>query len=106
MNLRNLSIAAFALFAASSAFAGDKACCTTTASNEMKQQGCAATFANLNLNTDQTAKMKKLAADCDKSGCTKESMTRMEKGAKGILSTEQFATWKAACSKMSHRTQS
>ena len=106
MNFPKLSIVAFAVFAASSAFAGEKACCATMASNEMKQQGCAATFANLDLNADQTAKMKKLAADCDKSGCTKESMTRMEKGAKGILSKEQFASWKAACSGMSHKAQS
>ncbi|MFN2474789.1 MAG: hypothetical protein ABR526_00405 [Chthoniobacterales bacterium] len=106
MNFPKLSLVAFALFAASSAFASDKACCATTTANEMKQQGCSATFANLDLNADQTAKMKKLAADCDKSGCAKQSMTQMEKAAKGILSKEQFAAWKAACSGMSHKTQS
>ncbi len=106
MNFPKLSIVVFSLFAASSAFAADKACCATMAANEMKQQGCSATFANLDLNPDQTAKMKKLAAQCDKSGCTKQSMTQMEKGAKGVLSKEQFAAWKAACSGMSHKTQS
>ena len=106
MNFPKLSIVAFGLFAASSAFAADKACCATMTANEIKHDGCSATFANLDLNAEQTSKMKKLAADCDKTGCTKQSMTQMEKGAKGILSKEQFAAWKAACSGMSHKTQS
>lgn len=98
-----LSIAAVA-FLAASAFAGDKACCATTASNK---QGCEATFANLSLNADQKTKMEKLAAECDKGGCNKETMAKMEKGAKGVLSKEQFAAWKAACSgRMAEKTQS
>ena len=68
---------------------------------------CAATFANLNLTAEQQGKMEKLAAQCDKSGCTKESMAKMEKSAKGILTAEQFTTWKAACSgKMGEKKQS
>lgn len=98
-----LSITA-AAFTAASAFAGDKACCATTASNK---QGCEATFANLSLSSEQKTKMEKLAADCDKGGCNKESMAKMEKSAKGILSKDQFAAWKAACSgKMSEKRQS
>lgn len=106
MNFSKLAVAAFALFAASSAFASDKACCASMASTEMKPQACEATFANLGLNAEQTGKMKKLAAACDKTGCTKESMTQMEKGAKGVLSKEQFAAWKAACTGISAKTQS
>jgi Spy/CpxP family protein refolding chaperone len=89
-----------------SAFAADKSCCATTASANMKQS-CEATFANLDLTSAQKTKMEKLAADCDKGGCNKESMAKMEKGAKGILSKDQFATWKASCSgKMGEKTQS
>jgi hypothetical protein len=60
-------------------------------------KACSATFANLDLTAGQKAKMEKLAAECHGGGCNKESMTRMEKGAKGILSKEQFTAWKAAC---------
>jgi len=94
-----LAFVAAALFAGSSAFAhdGDKACCADHAGKNMKA-ACAATFTNLNLTADQQGQMEKLADGCVKSGCTKESMASMEKSAKGILSAEQFATWRAACS--------
>ena len=59
---------------------------------------CQATFAKLDLTAEQKTKMEKLAAECDKAGCTKESMTKMEASAKGILSEKQFSAWKAACS--------
>lgn len=86
--------------------AEEKACCTTMAANESKQ-ACSATFATLDLNADQKAKMEKLAAECDKAGYNKQSMAKMEKNAKTILSKDQFAAWKAACTrKMSDRTQS
>jgi len=68
---------------------------------------CATTFAKLDLTAEQKTKMETLAAECDKSGCSKESMAKMEKDAKGILSEEQFTAWKAACSgKMEAKTQS
>ena len=68
---------------------------------------CEATFAKLDLTAEQKSKMETLAEKCDKAGCTKESMARMERDAKGILSKEQFAIWKAACTgKMSEKTQS
>jgi hypothetical protein len=107
MRKRNwLPIIAVAIFAASTAFAGDKPCCATGASNDMKA-ACEATFAKLDLTAQQKTKMEKLAAECDKEGCTKESMATMEKGAKGVLSKKQFATWRAACSgKMAEKTQS
>jgi hypothetical protein len=87
-----------------SALAADKSCCATTATaNADMKQACAATFANLNLSAEQKGKMEKLAAECDKGGCNKASMTKMEKSAKGILSKDQFATWKANCSGMMSR---
>lgn len=106
MNMKlTLSIAA-AAFTAASVFAGDKACCATAAGHHTKE-ACIATFAKLDLNAEQRAKMETLAEDCVKGGCNKETMAKMEKGAKSILSKEQFAAWKAKCSaEHSEKTQS
>ena len=106
MKFKALAFIAAGMLAASSAFGGDKACCANQASNDMKG-ACSATFAKLDLNAEQKSKMKALAAQCEKDGCNKQSMAKMEKGAKGILSKEQFAAWKAACSgQTSEKTQS
>ena len=96
-------MAAVAL-AVSPAFAGDKACCAKTAGNT--KDACVATFAKLDLTAEQKGKMESLADECTKGGCTKESMAKMEKGAKNILSKEQFAAWQAACHGMAEKTQS
>lgn len=66
------------------------------AKSDMKA-ACAATFANLNLSSEQKSKMEKLSAECDKGGCNEASMAEMEKQARGILTEEQLAAWKAAC---------
>jgi hypothetical protein len=102
-----LALMAALAFSVSSVSAhDDKACCATTASGHSKE-ACVATFAKLDLNAEQKAKMETLAEDCVKGGCNKETMAKMEKGAKGILSKEQFAAWKAECSgKMHEKTQS
>jgi Spy/CpxP family protein refolding chaperone len=103
-NARFFAISALGLFA-TSAFAHDKACCAGMAGNESKE-ACSATFANLDLTAAQKAKMEKLAARCEKGGCDEATMAQMEKGAKGVLTKEQFAAWKAACSsKHSEKTQ-
>ncbi len=106
-NSKALAFIAAGFFAISSlAFAGDKACCAKNASNEMKA-GCAATFVKLDLTADQRTKVEKLAAECDKGGCNKETMTKMEKGAKGVLSPTQFAAWKKECDgKIAHAAHS
>ncbi len=91
---------------ATSVFAGDKACCATSAGG-ISKEACVATFAKLDLNAEQKSKMETLADDCAKGGCTKDSMAKMEKGAKGVLSKEQFAAWKTNCGgQMSEKTQS
>jgi Spy/CpxP family protein refolding chaperone len=101
--MKTLAFIAVATFALSSAFAEDHACCAGTARHEMKG-ACSTTFANLNLTAAQKGKMEKLAAQCDKEGCNDASMAKMEKSAKGILSKDQFAAWKANCSeKMSKK---
>ncbi|MEP6956257.1 MAG: hypothetical protein ABI883_05480 [Chthoniobacterales bacterium] len=94
--LQILAVAAFCAFLSSAAWAGD-ACCAHGA-GKMTKEACSATFANLNLNVEQQAKMEKLAEECTKGGCNKDTMATMEKSAKDILSKEQFASWKAKCS--------
>lgn len=100
-----LAICGTALLAVSPIVAHEEAaCCATTAA---AKASCEKTFAKLDLSAAQKTKMQKLAAECDKSGCTKEGMAKMERGAKTILSKKQFAAWKSACdSKTSEKTQS
>ncbi|MGI9087889.1 MAG: hypothetical protein ACR2HH_09155 [Chthoniobacterales bacterium] len=94
-----LAFLTVALLATSSALAGDKACCVT-ASSKPSKEACVATFSKLGLTAAQNSKMETLADDCAKSGCNKESMDKMEAGAKGVLSKEQFVAWKTNCNGM------
>ena len=99
MKLKGLAFMTVAVFAATSAYAGDKACCASHAKNDSKM--CMSqTYAKLNLSSEQKAKLDALHADYDKTGCTKESMDKFMKSAEGILSKEQFATLKTECAKM------
>lgn len=105
MKSKVLAVVAAGLFVAGSAFAGDKACCAKGAKSD--KSSCMASFASLDLTTEQKSKVEALVAECDKAGCTKESMAKMEQGAKGILSKKQFAAWQNSCNaKMSEKTQS
>jgi hypothetical protein len=92
---------AAAVFAASSVYAGDKekSCCASQANNESKMD-CTQSYAKLNLSAAQKTKMDALVAKCNKKGCTKESMDQFMKSAEGILSKEQFATFKSECARM------
>jgi hypothetical protein len=86
-----------AVLAASSAFAGDKACCAKGASHS-NSTACV-NLATLNLTADQRAKIEAWQSECMKAGCTKESRQTFLNRAKGILSAEQFAQLKARCNK-------
>ena len=98
MKLKGIAFVAVAVLAATSAYAGDKACCASHAKNDSKM--CMSeTYAKLNLSTEQKAKMDALHVEYDKAGCTKESMDKLMKSAEGILSKEQLATLKMECSK-------
>jgi hypothetical protein len=93
---------AAAMLMASSAFAGDKACCAKGAANA----GVACVnLATLNLTADQTAKIEAWQTECMKAGCTKESRTTFLNRAKGILSADQFAQLKAQCKKTAGTTK-
>src|SRR5438067_353582 len=95
--ITNTALVAAAMLAASSAFAGDKACCAKGAS-KTGSMACV-NLTTLNITPDQKAKIETWQADCMKAGCTKESRMAFLNRAKGILSAEQFAHLKAQCEK-------
>ena len=90
-------LVAAAMLMASSAFAGDKACCANGAS-KAKLMACV-NLAALNLTADQKTKIEAWQGECMKAGCTNESRQTFLNRAKGILSAEQFAQLKAQCKK-------
>jgi hypothetical protein len=89
-------LVAVAMMMASTAFAGDKACCAKGAANA---SSVCIDLAALNLTADQKAKIETWQAECMKAGCTKASRQTFLSHAKGILSAEQFAQLKAQCEK-------
>ena len=91
-------LVATAMLAASSAFAGDKACCAKGAAN-VHSMACV-NLASLNLTLDQKTKIEAWQVECTKAGCTKQSRETFLTHAKGILSAEQFAQLKAQCKNM------
>ncbi len=106
MKFKALAFVAVGLLSASSLFAHDKACCAGQSAGTMAKDACSASFANLNLTPAQKAKMEKLGDDCMKGGCNEKTMAKMEKGARGVLTKEQFAAWKAACAQQPEHTRS
>jgi hypothetical protein len=83
------------MLVASSASAGDHACCAKGAANP-HSMACI-NLASLNLTPDQKTKIETWQAECMKAGCTKESRQTFLSRAKGILSPEQFSGLKAQC---------
>lgn len=86
-----------AMLTAFVAFAGDKTCCAKGAANA--HSTACVNLASLNLTPDQKTKIETWQAECMKAGCTKESRQTFLSRAKGILSPEQFAQFKAQCKK-------
>ena|SRR5258705_9815101 len=87
------TLVAAAMLAASSAFAGDHACCAKGAANAHSIE--CINLASLNLTPDQKTKIEAWQTECMKAGCTKESRQTFLSHAKGILSSQQFAGLKA-----------
>jgi hypothetical protein len=100
IKITTTALVAAAMLTASSAFAGDKACCANGASKS-NSMACV-NLATLNLTPDQKTKIEAWQAECMKAGCTKESRKTFLKQAKGILSAQQFAQLKAQCRKTTH----
>jgi hypothetical protein len=101
IRITTTALVAAALLTASSAFAGDKACCANGASKSM----ACVNLATLNLTSDQKTKIEAWQAECMKAGCTRESRQTFLKRAKGILSAQQFAQLKAQCQKSAKETK-
>src|SRR5258707_2945782 len=91
------TLVAAAMLAASSAFAGDHACCAKGAANAHSME--CINLASLNLTPDQKTKIEAWQAECMKAGCTKQSRQTFLSHAKGVLSPQQFAELKAQCKK-------
>ena len=104
IKITTTALVAVAMLMASSAFAGDKACCAKGAS-KANSMACV-NLATLNLTTGQKTKIETWQAECMKAGCTKESQKTFLKQAKGILSAEQFAQLKAQCKKTANAKKS
>src|SRR6266852_5887103 len=103
IKITTTALVAVGMLMASSAFAGDKACCAKGAS-KADSMACV-NLATLNLTSDQKAKIEACQAECVKAGCTKESRKTFLKQAKGILSADQFAQLKAECQKSAKATK-
>ena len=91
-----VALVAAGLFAAGTMFAGEHGNCTKQAGNEGKM-ACEVAMADLNLTADQKTKMDALMTEHHKEGCSKESEAKYMKEAKGILTPEQYAKFKAEC---------
>ena len=88
---------ASALLMASSAFAGRACCAGMSADGKMD---CSKAFSQMNLSPEQKSKLDAAQADCQKGGCTEESLQNFMQTAKGILSPEQYAQLETKCAKI------
>ena len=91
------ALIASAFLAASSVFAGDACCAGRSADGKMN---CSKAFAQMNLLPEQKSKLDAAQAECQKAGCTEESLENFMQTAKGILSPEQYAQLKTECAKI------
>jgi len=93
-----IALVAAGAFAAGTMFAGEHGDCAKNAGNDGKM-ACTASLATLNLSSDQKVKMQTAMAEHHKAGCTEATEAKFMKEAQGILTPEQFAKFKAECSK-------
>lgn len=101
MTIKLTALAIVAAFAATSAFAADKAACCAAGGKKVANNGkmqCVS-FDHMSLTADQKSKLEAWQSECMKAGCTKESKTAFMTKAKGLLSAEQYAKLKTACEK-------
>ena len=93
-----IALVAAGAFAAGTMFAGEHGDCTKKAGNEGKM-ACTASLASLDLTPDQKTKMETAMTEHHKAGCTEATEAKFMNDAKGILTPEQYAKFKAECSK-------
>ena len=98
-----IALIAAGLFAAGTMFAGEHGNCTKQAGNEGKM-ACEVSMASLDLTADQQTKMDAVMAEHKKAGCSEASEAKYMKEAKGILTKEQYAKFKAECKGKNDKT--
>ena len=91
------ALIASALLTAGSAFAGGDCCARKSDDGKMD---CSNAFSQMNLSPEQKSKLDAAQADCQKGGCTEESLKNFMQTAKGILSPEQYAQLETECAKI------
>jgi Spy/CpxP family protein refolding chaperone len=79
-------------------FAGEHGNCTKQVGNEAKM-ACTVALASLNLTPDQKTKMDAALTEHQKAGCSDASEAKYMETAKGVLTPEQYAKFKAQCKK-------
>jgi Spy/CpxP family protein refolding chaperone len=94
--IKLIALVVAGVFAAGTMFAGEHGDCARKVGNEAKA-ACTVVLANLNLTPDQKTKMEAAMSEHEKAGCTEASEAKYMKEAEGILTTEQFAKFKAEC---------
>jgi Spy/CpxP family protein refolding chaperone len=99
-----IALAVAGLFAAGTMFAGEHSDCAKKIGNEGKA-ACQASVADLNLTADQKTKMDAVMAEHHKAGCSKASEEKYMTEAKGILTPEQYAKFKAECKGEKEKTK-
>jgi Spy/CpxP family protein refolding chaperone len=98
-----IALVAAGLFAAGTMFAGEHGDCTKKVGNEQKA-ACQASMASLDLTADQKTKMEAVMAEHRKAGCSEASEAKFMNDAKGILTAEQYAKFKAECKSEKDKT--
>ena len=93
-----IALATAGLFAAGTMFAGEHGNCTKQVGNQAKMS-CQVSLVSLNLTPDQKTKMDAAMAEHQKAGCSDASETKYMETAKGVLTPEQYAKFKAQCKK-------
>jgi Spy/CpxP family protein refolding chaperone len=98
-----IALVAAGLFAAGTMFAGEHGDCPRKVGNEQKA-ACQASLASLNLTADQKTKMDAAMAEHRKAGCSEASEAKFMNDAKGVLTEEQYAKFKAECKREKDKT--
>ncbi|PYJ44302.1 MAG: hypothetical protein DME86_00800 [Verrucomicrobia bacterium] len=93
-----IALVAAGIFAGGTMFAGEHGDCAKQAGNK-QVVACQASLANLNLTPDQKTQMDAVMAEHQKAGCSEGSEAKYMEEAKGILTKEQYAKFKAECKK-------
>jgi hypothetical protein len=93
-----IALVAAGLFAAGTMFAGEHGHCTKQVANEAKA-ACHVSLASLDLTPEQKTKMDAAMAEHEKAGCSEASEAKYMQEAKGVLTKDQYAKFKAECKK-------